>query len=114
MLKKCLDICMSVLSFAFILFVVHDKTPINRFDSSLKLTLVILLKFFILKKMTSKHFPFVRRIVQEWIFYFFPIFLYKINLSLDLHILRFFPLVLSQVVNKILPGMWFLIFVLYF
>ena len=108
-LEKRLNILVFTLFLSLLIFVVHDRAPVDRFDSCLKGILDLLFQyFFILKEVAEKQIVLFGH-KSVGFFDFFFVFLNKVNLSPQFHVMRLLFLVPPQVINKIV--LHFLLFV---
>ena len=102
---------MSGFFLGFIIFIVHDQTPVDRFDRCLKTTSLFFTNILMLKYMIHEHVLVSLINVTKGLF---SIFLDKINLCLLPQILSFFSFIFSEIIDKVMTWSFFLFCNVYF
>lgn len=112
--QKRLNLIVPKFLFVFIVLVIHNETPVNRFDGCLIIAFLLSFEFLVGKKVTGHHFPFFIG-TEKRVLNLFPIFLDEIDLSSKFHIMCFFLFVFPQIVHKIITHLTcFLLFCFFF
>ena len=114
MFQKRLNLIVPKFLFVFVVLVIHNETPVHRFDCCLIEAFLFSFEFLVGEEVTGHHFPFFIG-AEEGILNLFPVFLDEIDLSSEFHIMCFFLLIFPQIVHKVISHLiCFLLFYFFF